>query len=289
MSPGTSLFFAVMTFIAGGKEYASGAQFTASPTSAVAPLPAKPARPTTPEINTLLKWDSETKALTVPGGTPEAHFTFNLTNISSGDVTIDNVYTSCGCTVAKLPEQPWKLAPGANGQIHVTMNLAGKIGTVVKTITIITDKGTKQVFVKTTIRRQAAQKQMSTAARTRNQRIALADRQAVFKGACARCHAEPARYKMGEALYQSVCGVCHEAEHRATMVPDLHAIPQASNAQFWRTWITKGKPGTLMPAFSKTEGGILSELQISSLVNYLAATIPSRPASPATAQTALPK
>src|SRR5581483_10486280 len=73
----------------------------------------------------------------------------------------------------------------------------------------------------------------------------------------------------------SACGVCHESEHRATMVPDLHKIQQETNAEFWRNWITHGKPESLMPAFAKSEGGILSDAQIESLVNYLVAAVPS--------------
>jgi mono/diheme cytochrome c family protein len=40
-----------------------------------------------------------------------------------------------------------------------------------------------------------------------------------------------------------------------------------------------GKPGSLMPAFAKVEGGILSDEQIDSLVRYLSATIPPHPAN----------
>src|SRR5690349_2057568 len=54
-------------------------------------------------IETFLAFDADQKDVTVTNGTTEAHFTFNLTNISSGDVIINFVQTSCGCTVAKLP------------------------------------------------------------------------------------------------------------------------------------------------------------------------------------------
>jgi mono/diheme cytochrome c family protein len=226
-------------------------------------------------VDNFLAWDSPNKDVTVTNGTPEAHFTFSLTNVSTEAVVINDVHTSCGCTAAKLPEQPWKLAPGSNGQIKVTMNLAGKFGTVPKTVTVNTDKGSKMLMVKTTILPPAVSAPMG--GREANQKIALTDRQAVFRGDCATCHAEPARNKMGKDLYVAACGVCHEAEHRAGMVPDLHAIKQETNAEFWRNWITQGKPGTLMPAFSEKEGGILTHAQIQSLVNYLSSAIPSKP------------
>lgn len=225
-------------------------------------------------MDALLAWDAQEKEVTVTNGTPEAHFDFSLTNISSSEIVLTGVHTSCGCTAARLPEQPWKLAPGTNGQIHVTMNLSGKTGLVPKTVTVNTDKGSKMLVVKANILPPTA---VAMGERESNQRVALADRQAVFRGDCASCHAEPARNKMGKDLYVSACGVCHEAEHRAGMVPDLHNIKQETNAEFWKNWITKGKPGTLMPAFSEKEGGILSDAQIQSLVNYLSTTIPSKP------------
>jgi mono/diheme cytochrome c family protein len=70
------------------------------------------------------------------------------------------------------------------------------------------------------------------------------------------------------------------------MVPDLYKIAQETNAEFWKNWIAHGKPGTVMPAFSIAEGGILSDEQINSLVTYLVATIPSKPAVPAAKPTA---
>jgi mono/diheme cytochrome c family protein len=85
------------------------------------------------------------------------------------------------------------------------------------------------------------------------------------------------RQKMGKDLYAAVCSVCHDAEHRASFVPDLHHLPEPTNPQFWKNWIASGKPGTLMPAFAASEGGILSDQQIASLVEYLTATIPSHP------------
>lgn len=233
-----------------------------------------PPQPAANPIDKLLVWDALTKEVTVTNGTPQANFVFNLTNISSGPVTILNAHASCGCTVARLPQEPWVLPPGTNSELHVTMNLAGKMGEVTKTITINTDSGIQMLFVKSRIL-PAPAPQMGD--RVANQKLALTDRQAVFKGDCAVCHTEPTRNKMGLALYASACGVCHEAEHRASMVPNLHALPEPTNTEFWRNWITNGKEGTLMPAFSDKKGGILSDAQIESLVSYLNATIPSKP------------
>jgi mono/diheme cytochrome c family protein len=236
-----------------------------------------------------IAFDALEKDVSVSNGTPQANFTFNLTNISTVDVTINFVQTSCGCTVAKLPSQPWKIAPKESGQISATMNLAGTPAgqSKTKTLTVNSDKGNKMLIVKTTV--LAAPPSMSEMDRTNNQKIAMADRQAVFKGDCVKCHVETAKdsagnEKTGKDLYAAVCGVCHEAQHQASFVPNLHRLTEPTNLEFWKNWIAHGKPGTLMPAFAKAEGGILTDAQIDSLVVYLTATIPPKP----TAQNGIP-
>lgn len=244
------------------------------------PPPANPFVPAQAPLENFLTFDAEQKEVSVTNGTPEAHFSFNLTNISSGDVTINFVQTSCGCTVAKLPSTPWKLAPKEGGEISATMQLAGTPpgGTKVKTLTVSTDKGPKALYVKAIVLPGA----MTDMDRTNAQKVALADRQAVFRGDCARCHVATGRdatghEKMGKELYASVCGICHEAEHQASFVPNLHKLAEATNPDFWKNWIMHGKPGTLMPAFAQNEGGFLTDAQIESLVTYLNSTIPSHP------------
>ena len=254
------------------------------PPATLQPPPVAPQAMTAaqPALDTYLAFDKETKEVSVVNGTGAANFSFNLTNISSGDVTISFVQTSCGCTVAKLPSQPWVLKPNDHGEISATMQLGGVPpgGNKTKTLTVNSDKGSKVLYVKANILQEAAA--MSETDRTNNIKMATADRQAVFRGDCAKCHVTPAKDaaghdKMGQDLYTAVCGVCHNAEHQASFVPNLHKLPEPTSADFWRNWILHGKAATLMPAFSKPEGGILSDEQVDSLVQYLTATIPSHP------------
>jgi len=91
--------------------------------------------------------------------------------------------------------------------------------------------------------------------RTRNQQAAALDRQAVFKGSCAACHAEPTVGKLGEELYRTGCAICHDAENRAAMVPDLRALKHQTGADGWRQWIADSRPGSMMPAFAKAHDG----------------------------------
>ena len=242
-------------------------------------VPARPAPPAPvqnpPLPNTVLAWDSELKEYTLKPGEMEAHYTFYFTNVSSEVVLIRSAAASCGCTVPKLPSLPWTNAPGASGEIPVTMNVAGKNGVVLKTVTINTDKGLKQLTVKATIPPPLAAPAQPMD-RNKNQELAKTDRQAVFKGDCASCHVQPTIGKMGKELYEKACGICHEAEHRASMVTNLHALNHDTNPDFWKTWASQGKPGSLMPGFAVSEGGPLNDAQINSLVQYLSTTIPTQ-------------
>jgi hypothetical protein len=56
-------------------------------------------------------------------------------------------------------------------------------------------------------------------------------------------------------------------------VPDLHAIKHATDFDFWKTMITLGKPHTMMPAFAVSQGGPLTDVQVTSLATYLDHTI----------------
>jgi cytochrome c553 len=244
-----------------------------------APQPAQRALPAG-----ILAFDAETKEATVKPGELAANYHFLITNVSPAEVIITRVQPSCGCTTAQLPPMPWKLAAGGDGQIPVTMNVQGKSGLVTKTLTIYTEQGQKTLILKTTIIPPDPQL-MTAADRDRNQLLAKTDRQVVFKGDCAHCHVEPVIGKSGKELYVAACGICHEAEHRATMVPDLRNLPNDTNAEYWKLMCTIGKTNTLMPAFAQAHGGPLSDAQITSLVNFLGANFPaqgtnSRPSLP---------
>jgi mono/diheme cytochrome c family protein len=227
----------------------------------------------------VLAWNDLMKSVEATADQDEAHFTFNFTNVSPGNVTILDAHGSCGCTTAQLPQLPWTIPPGTNGQIGVTVNLnaTGKSGSLLKTVNVSTDKGSKVLMVRISFLPPVI-RVLTDEERAQQMAAAKVDRQAVFKNDCASCHAKPATGKYGQELYTAVCGICHDAEHRATIVPDLHAIKTPTNNQFWQVWIAHGKPGSLMPAFSITDGGPLTDMQIANLATYLDTTIPSHAA-----------
>lgn len=234
---------------------------------------AQPA-PGTPPPSPLV-WDSQAKETSPAPGQASADFDFKVTNPSDTEVVVQNVQTSCGCTVAKVP-RPWHIAAHTNESMTISVNLTAKAGTFSKTATVFAT-GLQNQLLTVTVHMPDSQEGV----RARNMQLAQTDRQAVFKGDCAACHLTPTAGQLGKELYVSACEICHAPKDhpRATMVPDLMALNHPTDYDYWKTMITIGKPGTLMPAFGATAGGPLTDEQVDSLAKTLAKIIPSRPAT----------
>lgn len=233
------------------------------------PPPVPAAAPKNPSASKVLAWDAETKEVTTKPGEAVAKFTFSATNITDSEIVITDAHPSCGCTEAKMPSKPWHLAAHSNGVINVGVNLAGKSGTFFKWVDV-SYASNAHVRLNLKVIMQEDPKMV----REQNQQKAKADHQAVFRGDCAKCHAQPAEGKMGKELYAAACKICHDAEPRATAVPDLHALNHSTDYNFWKIWISEGKAGTMMPAFSKKEGGPLTDEQIDSLAQLALEAFP---------------
>jgi cytochrome c5 len=225
------------------------------------------ARPPNPLI-----WDATEKTIEAKRGDVAADFQFSVTNSADHPIQIFEIRTSCGCTVAEMPNTPWVLEPGAKGSFRATVDIRGRHGRFGKTMLVVSNAGPQVLGVVVQI------PEAPILSRSENQELALGDRQAVFRGTCYTCHVEPIGGKRGALLYQAACTICHEAEPRATMVPDLMMPKEKRDANYWRTWIREGRDKTLMPAFAETHGGPLGDDQIESLVEFALKHFPTEPA-----------
>jgi len=242
---------------------------TPSTDTVPAALTAKPPTPPKP----ILTWDALMKEASVGNEIMSTSFVFNATNVSDSDVVITHTQTSCGCTVAEMPADPWVLKPGASGALTIDVDLTGKVGTLIKGIEVFLTNQDVPQFLTIKVRIESPPA-MTDEERAKNRLVSQTNAQAIFKGACADCHLAPARGRMGASLYQTLCVVCHETDNnrRATMVPNLHEIKK-TDYDFWKNTITNGKTNSLMPAFSVKQGGPLSDMQITSLAEHLDMTI----------------
>jgi len=103
--------------------------------------------PSVPLPNGILAFDEEMKQTIVRAGEKEAHFVFKISNASQKSLTIERVETSCGCTVAQLPQTPWTLKPHEKGDIRVTMNVLGLTGKSARDVSVFTSQGYKVLKV----------------------------------------------------------------------------------------------------------------------------------------------
>jgi len=81
---------------------------------------------------------------TIKQGVPASHI-FEVKNIGTRDITLDNVQASCGCTTPNWKGGTYK--PNETAQINATYNAAGE-GVFEKNITVTTSEGTQMLTIK---------------------------------------------------------------------------------------------------------------------------------------------
>ena len=233
-----------------------------------------------PPVRSPLVWDPMNAHHDVKPGEVGARFTFTVTNTSAADAEILEVNSSCDCTVAEMPSHPWIIKAHGTAKLEAVMDLRDKVASAAspsvyyKDIEVVGVGYTNDL--KLTVAVPAMTNTLSNDEMTRRwgQALSSVDHQAVFKNDCVKCHLVPAYGKQGEYLFHTICGICHEAKNRASVVPDLSKLKTAIDASYWSNWVTYGKVGTLMPGFASTEGGALDDEQIRGLVAYLTTAFP---------------
>jgi hypothetical protein len=82
---------------------------------------------------------------TVPEG-PDATCEFTFKNTGNEPIIIQKAQPSCGCTVPSYAKEP--VAPGATGTINIAYHTKGKPTPFTKTITVVSNAGTKVLTIK---------------------------------------------------------------------------------------------------------------------------------------------
>lgn len=84
-----------------------------------------------------LAWEEQTIELHPKAGDAEAVANFKYQNKGTKPIRINNVRSSCGCTVASLKKND--VAPGEKGEVTATFKIGGRTGVQQKTVTVETD------------------------------------------------------------------------------------------------------------------------------------------------------
>lgn len=71
---------------------------------------------------------------------------FSFKNTGNEPLILNNVLTTCGCTVTEWPKDP--VQPGKSAEIEVKFNTAGRMGKQNKVITIISNAVSPQTRIK---------------------------------------------------------------------------------------------------------------------------------------------
>ena len=74
---------------------------------------------------------------------------FKFTNTSDDLVEINDVKTSCGCTVPDLAKNVY--APGESGELKAVFTIGGRVGHQAKKITVVTKSGNYDLMLETNI------------------------------------------------------------------------------------------------------------------------------------------
>ncbi|MDA7617881.1 DUF1573 domain-containing protein [Verrucomicrobia bacterium] len=222
-----------------------------------------------------LVWHETGKKAFATQETHELSMYFEYSNNGKTPVLVTSIKASCGCTRPVVSGFPWRIEPGARDRLEIKVNVRGKTGVFRKTLELMTGEDVTELVVEVNIE-DPVHRPMRADERKGNLTASKSDNQAIFKGDCVACHVTPTQGKYGPSLYKAACGICHEAKHRASMVPDLKSKIKVEGGDYWRQWIEQGKPDGLMPSFAASKGGPLSDSQISTLVHYL--SNPEKPA-----------
>lgn len=120
---------------------------TTEKSTAAAPAATTETKSSLTSENMVFKTDSHDFGTVTEG--PAAEFEFQFTNTGKEPLMIQKAQASCGCTTPYYSKEP--VAPGKDGVVKASYNTNGRPGPFTKTITIVSNAGTKVVTIKGTV------------------------------------------------------------------------------------------------------------------------------------------
>jgi len=174
-----------------------------------------------------------------------------IRNNTDRAITITDVQTSCGCTVAK----PASMVIQAGGftTLDVRIDSTVKRGDVKKSVRITDSEG------------HVAMSILSLKV-TENPHL-VREGKGLFDGKCATCHYDPVLGKMnGKDIYDAACVMCHGEGGKGAYAPGLTTIDDETALS---KIIANGTGSQHMPGFAKAHGGPLTDEQVNVLTRWL--------------------
>ncbi len=191
----------------------------------------------------------------------EVSHKFVVKNSGGRNLTIYDVYSTCGCTIPKLTKSVLK--PGESTALKIVIDTAMKQNAVTKKVFVSSNDPQHRIVT------------LLLSLDVRDPHIGMTNETAakIFTNErCAACHVAQGVGLFGEQLYRADCAMCHGVKARGAVGPEL--IGPYQNATFtakMRAVMEYGsKTHRSMPGFLAEAGGPLDKTQIDSLVKYLA-------------------
>ena len=190
----------------------------------------------------------------------ELEHRFKIFNRGTEPLQIFKAYSTCGCTMPKLPKT--LLQPGESTTLTVQLDTSMKQDEVTKTVDVSSDDPDRPLVI------------LSLSMRVENRHKALAERsKAKFltDEKCTNCHLAPGVGLFGEDLYKADCAMCHGQEAQGGIGPCLlrDFSDPAIKKHIWQVTSFGSPRKVTMPGFSEVAGGPLAKEQVDSIVEYL--------------------
>jgi hypothetical protein len=183
---------------------------------------------------------------------------FKFKNDGVGKVKIENTESSCGCTTASAALKEY--AAGETGEMEVVVDTRGKIGIIVKTVTLLIENNeVEKVELSLAMKLEPPPHPPLGEMRNIN-----------TEPFCKRCHLESAEGQSGIFLFHRVCSQCHGKKGTGGFgIAFNNAKWQKIEDARIKKVIKAGVADKFMPSFVDGVTPPLTEEQVDSLVQYI--------------------